>query len=181
MGGESSACWPQNRRVPSARQELCLDARKDPPLARRRSEGACPHRSYRPGWQTALDQAGLAVTEPARRLCKLLLLMPDQPLLALSWSELRLVEVLPLIVAHAVFVSAGLRRCRPPVHGGTDGPDELWDRHGSLSPRYRRAQLCRDRDRLGLLLEPVGSLRLNGMHCPWQSRAVLTASDQRWF
>jgi hypothetical protein len=35
-------------------------------------------------------------------------------------SELRLVEVLPLIVAHAEFVSAGLGRCRPPVHGGTD-------------------------------------------------------------
>jgi hypothetical protein len=116
MGGESSACWPQNRGVPSARQELCPDARKDPPLARWRSEGACPQRSYRPGWQTALDQAGLAVTEPGRRLCKLLLLMPDQPLLALSWSEswseLRLVEVLSLIVAHAEFVSAGLRRCR---------------------------------------------------------------------
>jgi hypothetical protein len=82
-------------------------------------------------------------------------------------SELRLVEVLPLIVAHAEFVSAGLGRCRPPVHGGTG-----WASSGSLSPRYHRAQLCRDRDRLGFLLEPVGSVRLNGMHCP-RGRAVL--------
>jgi hypothetical protein len=87
-------------------------------------------------------------------------------------SELRLVEVLPLIVAHAELSRRGWDGVAPRCTAVRIGPNRLWVSHGSLSPRYRRAQLRQDRDRLAFLLEPVGSVRLNGMHCP-RGRAVL--------